>query len=842
CCSKIPNMSRELKVSDASSSSATDVERGPAQFLRVVLAIGGLKCGCCESGISKAFRNIPAIKNHQVNIVLARVEFDLDIGLLSIDEAVSQLSRITGYTFEKQEEPEGQILEVLVNNPRHILEGGKPYGVLLIDPSSLFQHTVRIHYDAKLIGARDVFEYYQQLIPGQDLQLAHPRDHPSLVIGAHQTKKACIMFAVSLLFTIPVLVLAWAFDQTNLTYAHASLALATVVQLIATREFVPGALKTLIYSQSFEMDFLVALSTTTAYVFSVVLYVYQVKGRPLSLETRSFFETSTLLVTLILLGRVVNEFARLRAAKAVSFRSLQAEQALLIISGHNLPREFRTIDARLLQYGDSFKIPPHTRIVTDGDVIYGGSEVDESVMTGESLPVAKGLGHKVYAGTVNGSGELIVTLTALPHENSISKIAAMVESAELSKPKVQALADQIAGWFVPAIMAIGTIVLLTWVLVERYGQRQASWQQAVITAITYAIATLIVSCPCAIGLAVPMVVLIAGGVSARYGIIFRDSQKLEIARNATDIVFDKTGTLTTGQLTVVEAVFHIALENEVKGLIMGLLADSKHPVATATYKWLEENRQNRAKEGIRINPAEIVAINSVPGGGVEGVCTKTKVLVRAGNPAWLSVKVLDSPHTILCVTVAGGLVATFRLQDRPRFAAGGVVKLLAERGITVHMISGDSAGAVNEIAHTLSISKQQTHSRLKPGDKQKYIQSLQENGRVVLFVGDGTNDSVALKQADVGVHMNHGSDVAKSASDVVLMTTRLLDIPILLDISQAAFRRIMFNFGWSAVYNLVAILMAAGAFVKFRIPPAYAGLGELVSVLPVVFIAFQLRW
>jgi P-type E1-E2 ATPase len=258
-----------------------------------------------------------------------------------------------------------------------------------------------------------------------------------------------------------------------------------------------------------------------------VSYVFEALERPL--ETGCFFETSTLLVTLILLGRVINEAARYRAAQAVSIRSLQAESALLV----NGPETQKT-DSRLLQYGDRFKILPHTRVPTDGIVEYGGSEVDESMITGESTPVAKGQGSPVFAGTVNGRGTLIVVLTALPHENSISKIAAMVEDAELTKPKAQALADQIAAWFVPAIATIGALVFFVWLFVDHYHNKRG-WGKAVVRAMTYAIATLVVSCPCAIGLAVPMVILIAGGVAARFGVIFRDPQKLEIARKVTDV-------------------------------------------------------------------------------------------------------------------------------------------------------------------------------------------------------------------------------------------------------------------------------------------------------------------
>jgi P-type E1-E2 ATPase len=262
-----------------------------------------------------------------------------------------------------------------------------------------------------------------------------------------------------------------------------------------------------------------------------VSYVFEALNRPL--ETGCFFETSTLLVTLILLGRVINEAARYRAAKAVSIRSLQTDSALIIHSGS--PSEItENVDSRLLQYGDRFKVLPHTRVPTDGIVEYGGSEVDESMITGESTPVAKGQGSRVYAGTVNGRGTLIVALTALPHENSISKIATMVEDAELTKPKAQALADQIASWFVPAIATIGALVFLIWLFVDHYHNKR-SWGRAVVRAMTYGIASLIVSCPCAIGLAVPMVILIACGVAARFGVIFRDPKKLEVARKVTDV-------------------------------------------------------------------------------------------------------------------------------------------------------------------------------------------------------------------------------------------------------------------------------------------------------------------
>ncbi|KAG9189007.1 Cu2+-exporting ATPase [Alternaria panax] len=891
CCSELLHSSGNSSLKDLGDTTILgehdDPELGPPNFERVILRIDGLKCGCCESGLSRTVDRIPNIKNFRLNTVLARVELELDTNRLSVRKVINLLETRTGYKFEEQVVSVGQVLEVIVTDPRRMQHAGLPDGVIRIEVPErvpwrpfavLSGHTnatpkktttsdadedrgiskirvppTKIHYDATMIGARDVLQHYHKFDP--DLRLAPMVADPGLDLGARQTIRALKWFLLSLIFTIPVLVFAWApvgrspkvaSKSTYLPGLHTSLALATVVQIIAFKEFFPGAMRSLYHSCVFEMDFLIAFSTTMAYSFSVASYIFQVRGKPL--ETGSFFETSTLLVTLILLGRVINEFARFRAAKSVSFRSLQNDKAIIAVHPEegttfwsNAPKT--KIDTRLLQYGDYFTVPPHTRIATDGVVVYGGSNVDESMITGEFKPKAKGLGSEVFAGTNNGTGFLVVRLTKLPHENSVQRIAALVEDAELTKPKTQALADRVASWFVPVMASIGLSVFLIWLFVDRYHKRK-DWRSAGLTAITYAIATLIVSCPCAIGLAVPMVVLIASGVAARYGIIFRDPQKLEIARNVTDVVFDKTGTITSGTLKVVNVPRYRNTDHaRQKGLLMSLLKDIQHPVSIAITHWLAQDMLVHKN----FEPLEVINITSIPGKGVQGICAETGVQIRAGNAEWLKINVLGSEANTMCYyTYDGDLRASFALMDYPRPGAEMVIQKLLTRGIEVHILSGDSAGAVASIASRLYIPQGNTKACCKPEGKMNYVRDLQTPGKVVMFVGDGTNDAVALRQAHVGVHLNQGSDVAKSAADVVLMTTRLHDVLILLDISLAAYRRIVLNFSWSAFYNIVAVLLAAGALVKLgdqvRIKPQWAGLGELVSVLPVVLVAFQMRW
>jgi Cu2+-exporting ATPase len=835
------------------SEDDVDLEKGVSGKEHVILSISGMTCTGCETKLKRTLSTLPAVRNLKTSLVLARAEFDLDAGKAIPDDIVKHLERTTEFKCERINNQGSTLDLVCPGDPHLLINGDWPKGVT--DMKQLDKTTVNVSYDPLVVGARDLVESGWPA----PLQLAPLRADRTLETGSRHVRHVGYMTILSAILTIPVLVLSWApLPPRPIAYGSASLALATLVQVLIAGPFYPKALKALIFSRVIEMDLLIVLSTSTAYIFSLVSFGHEVSGHPLS--TGEFFETSTLLVTLIMVGRYVAALARQKAVESASVQSLQASSAILVISpstsscGTPPPKsetvieeqmEETHIDARLLQHGDFFRVPPHTRIPTDGTVISGLSSSDESMITGESLPVEKSRGSTVIAGSLNLSGTLVVRLTRLPGDNTISTIAAMVDEAKLSKPKIQDIADRVASYFVPVIVCLTIITFVTWIAIG-IAVRNQSGTDATVQAITYAITVLIVSCPCAIGLAVPMVIVIASGVAAERGVVFKGAEAMEVAHKTTDVVFDKTGTLTEGKLGVVIEEYAPSVENSVEAKILALVRDNTHPVSAAVASHLTTNGTT---------PAKILDLKSVPGKGIEGRTSRNQI-IRAGNSRWLECSehplvtpTLAKGLTAFCITIDKTLVAVFGLQDTLRADASSTITALHTLGITTHILSGDDAISVEKVASSLEIPSVNVRSKCLPGDKQAYIKQLlatplKGKKRTVVFLGDGTNDAPSLALATIGVHMcsDSSSDIAQAAADVVLMRPALSGVLTAINVSKKAMRRVMFNFGWSFVYNLFAILLGAGAFVNARIPPAYAGLGELVSVLPVVAAAVLLRW
>ena len=846
-----------------------------------VTQISGMTCTGCERKLERVLSGIPGVHNVQTSLVLGRAEFDVDAGL-SVDHVVSLLEQKTEFSCTVRKE--GHRLEVLIpgpmlapamrlsttavpsendSSPLPCGLGGPPYpagveDIKIVDskgrewsrrgdnrglpqrlgvkvlPSSPYEYKALILYNPHVVGARDLLGKGF----GAPLSLA-PLSSDQGATDAGHLRGALYMTLLSMILTIPILIMAWApLPPHTIAYGCISLALATMVQFIVAGPFYPKALKALLFSGMIEMDLLIVISTTTAYIYSVVAFVYEVRGKPLS--TGEFFETSTLLVTLITCGRLASAYARWKAAHSFSIQALQPSRALICNDGQE-----GSIDVREFQYGDLFKVLPDSVVPTDGIVMSGESEIDESMITGEAVPVPKFPGSQIVGGSINGSGPVIARLTKLPIDNTINRIANLVDEARLSKPKIQDTADQVASYFVPVILVLTIIIFLIWIAVG-LAVRDNSPSDAIVTAITYALAALVVSCPCAIGLAVPMVMVIAGGVGAKHGVVVKSPEAIENARNISHVIFDKTGTLTQGRFVVVEEVYR---ENrkEAASMIKQLTANSKHPVSQALATHLES---------LEIGPIRLESVSSVVGKGMRA--TSEGQTVRGGNPSY--VEAVEDPDvqrfqsqglTVFCLRHDSAMLAIFGLRDALRADTASVISSLQARNIAISVVSGDSCAVVNNLAKELGIPLSHVRGQCGPEDKARYVTSLltaqtgsrkKGSSMTTIFCGDGSNDAVALAKADIGVHIAGGTDVAKNAADVVLTHASLAGILVLMDLSRASMRRVHLNSVWSFLYNLFAILLAAGAFVTVRIPPAYAGLGELVSVLPVIAVAMQIRW
>ena len=789
--------------------------------------VSGMDCTSCADKLMRTFGTITGISQPRVNFVMGNGEFNVDPSTTNADEVISFVTAASGFTLTKVVGGDF-FLDILIPvADTKQLAANPPQGVT--DVQILDKKTTRLAYDPAIVGARDLYGQ----IGDQCRGLAPPRADPQLENSRQRLLDQLTKTGLAAAFTIPVCVVTFGdYLVSEKAGAIVAIVLGTMVQMVAIPEFYRPAIAALWYSRTVEMDMLVVMSITAAYAYSIVAFGFEMAGKPL--EQEAFFETSSLLITLILVGRLVAAFARVQAVASVSLRSQQNTQALLVTKEGD-----REIDARLLQYGDRFKVLPHTRVPTDGTVLTGKTEVDESMLTGESMPVFKNEGDNLIAGTVNGNSTVVALLVRLPGKNTVTDIAQLVEDAANSKPRLQDLANRVASWFVPAMATIAVLAFVIWLAA---GMEVRNWNagKSVGNAITYAVATLAVACPCALGLAVPMVLVVAGGIAARGGIIIKSAETTERARKATDVVFDKTGTITEGELAVIKQVSFQESGDEAIAVTKALVAEGKHPVSAAIEKYLE-------KYAARSDP-EVSNVRVVPGAGIEADYKGGSL--KAGHARWTKaetspevVRLQKAGLTTLIVTQDTIPLVVFGLRTQIRPEAVRVIAELKARNISVHLVSGDQVMAVNAVAATAGIPLENAVGERTPTEKRDYIAALMEDKtKYVMFIGDGTNDAVAVAQANVGVQMGGGlnsSDITQGAADVVLLND-LDGIPFLLNVSRAAFYRMAFNFVWSAIYNVIAITMASGAWIKVRIPPAYAGIGELVSVVPVILAAMSM--
>ena len=601
------------------------------------------------------------------------------------------------------------------------------------------------------------------------------------------------------------------------------LALATPVQFWLGWRFYRAGWKA-VRAGAGNMDLLVALGTSAAYGLSVYLLARGANdGMP-----HLYFEASTAVITLVLLGKWLEGRAKRQTADAI--RALNA----LRPATARVRRDGADIDVPVEQVavGDLVLVRPGERVAIDGEVAEGRSHVDESLITGESLPVAKGPGDKVTGGAINAEGALTIKTLAVGLETTLARIIRMVESAQVAKAPVQRIVDRVSAVFVPVVLGIALLTFLAWVALD------GNWEPAVINAV----AVLVIACPCALGLATPTAIMTGTGVAAQHGILIKDAEALEVAHSVTAVVFDKTGTLTEGRPSLVAILPAPGqTRNDVLSIAAALQSNSEHPLARAV---MDQVRN----EGMPVPIAD--APKALPGRGVEGtvrgsvmVLGSTRLLrelnVDASDLAAEADRLELEGRTVswLVRKDAGtaNLLGLMAFGDSPKASARDAIARLHGLGIETIMLTGDNRGSASMVARALGI--EEFRSEVLPGDKATIVQALRDSGKVVAMVGDGINDAPALAAADVGIAMSTGTDVAMAAAGITLMRGDPRLVADSLDVSRRTYAKIKQNLGWAFAYNVLGIPLAAFGLLN----PVIAGAAMAFSSVSVVSNALLLR-
>jgi len=617
-----------------------------------------------------------------------------------------------------------------------------------------------------------------------------------------------------------------------LTSPWLQLVLATPVQLWVGAEFHAGFLNDLRH-RSASMSTLVSLGTSAAYVFSVAVtlwpHVFHATG------AMTYYETAAVVITLVALGRWLEARARGRTSEAIRrLASLAPRTARVLRDGaeHDVPT------AEVL-VGDLIRIRPGERIPVDGVVAEGRSTVDESMLTGESVPLDKAPGALVFAGTVNRTGSFVFRATRVGSETTLARIVTLVEEAQGSRAPIQRLADRVAAVFVPVVLVIAGLTFLGWWLLGP--------PPSAIFALTNAVAVLVIACPCAMGLATPTAIMVATGRGAEHGVLFRSAEALETLHRVDTVVFDKTGTLTIGRPVVTDVVAVDGISpNDVLALAAAAEQGSEHPIGAAIV-------EHAKALGLALPPvAEFVTI---PGQGVDAMAPDGRVLL--GNRAMMDARgieidtlapraaaLADSGKTVVHVAFAGRALGLVAVADVLKPEAPAVVTALREAGATVIMLTGDHHATARAIARPAGIER--VLAEVPPEGKAAAMTALQTQGRRVAMVGDGINDAPALAQADVGIAMGSGTDVAIEAADVTLMRGDLHGVTAALDLSRSTIRIVKQNLAWAFGYNIVLIPVAAGLLYPVAgilLSPMLAGAAMAFSSVSVVTNSLRLkRW
>ncbi|EWG11437.1 heavy metal translocating P-type ATPase [Cytobacillus firmus] len=801
---------------------------GDAALKEVHLPISGMTCAACSSRIEKGLNKLDGVQEASVNLALEKAAIKYNPGVTSV-EAFEKKIEDLGYAVVS-EKAEFELLGMTCAACSGRIEKGlnKLPGVKHA-VVNLALETGTVEYNPEQVSVQDMIKKVENL--GYQAKVKTDSDQEIEGYREKEIEKQKGKFIFSLILSIP---LFWSmvghFEFTSFIYVPemfmnpwVQLALAAPVQFFIGKQFYIGAYKAL-KNKSANMDVLVALGTSAAFFYSLYQSLLSIGSNGHMVEL--YYETSAILITLIILGKLFEARAKGRSSEAIKkLMGLQAKTATVLREGEEIEIPLEEVIA-----GDIIYVKPGEKIPVDGEIIEGQSALDESMLTGESVPVDKTAGDTVIGSTLNKNGFLKIEATKVGKDTALSQIIKVVEEAQGSKAPIQRMADKISGIFVPIVVSIAVVTFLVWYIWVSPGNFAEALEKL--------IAVLVIACPCALGLATPTSIMAGSGRAAEYGVLFKGGEHLELTHEITAVVLDKTGTVTHGKPVLTDVVTEGHVEERTFLQLVGSAEkQSEHPLAEAIVKGIKD-------KGITLfNPQEFEAI---PGYGIKAKVEGKNILIGTRRlmekydisvqSAKLEMETLEeNGKTAMLVAVDGKYAGIAAVADTIKETSRNAINRLKQLGIEVIMITGDNKRTAQAIAEEVGIDF--AIAEVLPEGKAEEVKKLQNQGKKVAMVGDGINDAPALAVADIGMAIGTGTDVAMEAADITLMRGDLNSIADAILMSKKTIRNIKQNLFWAFAYNTLGIPVAALGFLA----PWLAGAAMAFSSVSVVLNALRLQ-